>query len=349
MLRSPLRALLTSPRTRAFHTTPTLLKKAKLEAPTEKPKRVPVPKYTPTPKAIRGSKIKLPAARLLDPATGELGPLTPLPELLATYTTPRQTSSASSSSHTSSTSNDTSESTAEDPSTPLLELEQVSTNPPIVKLIDLKAQRAQTLTLRHRASARPTPVTDKELHLSWSMAPADLAHKLSRTRAELLEKDSACRLTVAVLTKKGQRPPLRAEMREFLSEVLDALGVDPANSSVVGPSPNDNWHASANPDPTPIATGSPSATVLAAGGRVTEWKPAEFARATATLFLQSKASPSASTKLPSKEQLRESVPKSVVGKEERRAKEERNRLLREKERLKAEEDLVKATKDLWGV
>ncbi|KAF6762448.1 hypothetical protein DFP72DRAFT_875974 [Ephemerocybe angulata] len=306
MLRSPLRALLTSPRTRPFHTTPTLLKKAKLEAPTEKPKRVPVPKYTPTPKAIRGSKIKLPAARLLDPATGELGPLTPLPELLATYTTPRHT--PSSSSHTSSTSNDISESTKHSgrPQHPPPRTRTSLHEPPNSKTNRPKSPtRANPHLAGHRASARPTPVTDKELHLSWSMAPADLAHKLSRTRAELL--------------RKGHRMQTHRQ------------------PSVT------HWSASAYPDPTPtISTGSPSATVLAAGGR-------EFARATATLFLQSKASPSASTKLPSKEQLRESVPKSVVGKEERRAKEERNRLLREKERLKAEEDLVKATKDLWGV
>lgn len=79
-----------------------------------------------------------------------------------------------------------------------------------------------------------------------------------------------------------------------------------------------------------------------------QWKAISLTGGAGILHLQSKVRVSSKVDV---EELKESVPKHIQVKEERRARAEKNRQLREEERLRAEEALKNpdATKSLWSV
>ena len=192
--RAALRSLFALPSS-SFHTTPIVLKKKQdgndaFEELVKKPRRIEVPEHNPTPKKRRGAKIGLPKVHVEDPSTGLLGPLQSLEQLL--------------------------EETKDE-----YIVELIEENPPIVKLIDIKEARASTLEERLRAKRKGGSEVQKEAQITWTMEPADEAHKIQKVREDL-EKGN-CKVEISFTTKKRQRPPPRPEMQAKVEEIAESL------------------------------------------------------------------------------------------------------------------------------
>ncbi|EAU80572.1 hypothetical protein CC1G_09969 [Coprinopsis cinerea okayama7 len=175
-----------------FHTTPIVFKKKNdldLEAlGTDKRKqRMQVPKHNPTPKKRRNEKIGLPFVQLLDTQTNTPGPMRPLQEILDSLNLEEYY------------------------------VELVSETPPVVRIVDIKEARAGTLAERQK-SKRGAGQKDmhKEAQLTWSMAEADEAHKLSKVREDL---EKGYRVDIVFSPKPRARAPAQMEMRFKLEEV----------------------------------------------------------------------------------------------------------------------------------
>ncbi|KAJ2918227.1 hypothetical protein MD484_g2199, partial [Candolleomyces efflorescens] len=261
----------------SFHSTPVALHKGPSQRdgsrqPQARAKRLEVPQHNPTPKPRRGNKIKIEYVHLLDPTTGSQGPLRPLSDIL--------------------------ESVSEDDG---FVVELVQERPPIVKIIDLKSARAQTLKKRQieKRMAGGAQEDLKEVRLTWGMADADFQHKFQKLRDDLSKGN--CRVDVVFVNKKGQKPLPPQEREERVRELIDSLE-DVSK----------------------------------------EWKPHETKGVFAYVYLQSKIK--VSNKIDINE-LKESVPKHIQQKEERKLRQQKNL---EKQRA-AGQPSEKDYRNLWGV
>ncbi|KAG6910977.1 hypothetical protein DXG01_006031 [Tephrocybe rancida] len=139
----------------------------------------------------RNAAIKHRWVRLVDPTTSKLTDLQPLRDILRSINTD---------SHY---------------------VELVSSTPdPIVKVFDkyLETTRAAEAAFRAREAARAN--VEKEVQMSWSAAPADLAHKVEKAREELAR---GARVILAFSRKSGQAKLTPAEMNARATEVVVGL------------------------------------------------------------------------------------------------------------------------------
>lgn len=155
-----------------------------------KQQRMEVPDHNPTPKRRRGAKIGLKRVHVQDPSSGLVGPLQSLDELL--------------------------ESTKDE-----YIVELIEENPPIVKLLDIKEARAATLEERLRAKRKGGTEDLKEAQLTWTIDPADEAHRLQKVREDL-EKGNV-KFDLTFQTKKKQKPPPRSEMQAKIEGIAESL------------------------------------------------------------------------------------------------------------------------------
>lgn len=101
----------------------------------------------------------------------------------------------------------------------------------ICKLIDKKEEFDRLRNLKRKASDPSTPSSQaaagsssKEVQLTWSVSPNDLAHKLGKAKKEMLK---GARINVVVTTKAGGRKyikglnPKEDEKRELMLQHIE--------------------------------------------------------------------------------------------------------------------------------
>lgn len=73
---------------------------------------------------------------------------------------------------------------------------------------------------KKRAHAAARAQVRKEVQLTWSVAPGDLAHKLEKVRQEL---EGGRKVDLVFASKKGQQVPTRQAMDDRVNGVLETL------------------------------------------------------------------------------------------------------------------------------
>ncbi|KAF5371938.1 hypothetical protein D9615_008083 [Tricholomella constricta] len=139
----------------------------------------------------RDEAIEHPIVQLVDPTTGRLNEPTPLRTILASLDRRKQF------------------------------VELVSLTPgPLVKIFSKSEvrQHAQEAAMKARVSARKN--IHKEVQLTWSAAPGDLAHKLGKIRQEL---ERGARVDLVFTRKKNQTPLSIPDMQARALEVVEEL------------------------------------------------------------------------------------------------------------------------------
>ncbi|RXW20028.1 hypothetical protein EST38_g5823 [Candolleomyces aberdarensis] len=256
----------------SLHSTSITLQKYQRDDPRQpKAKRPEIPQHKPTPKPRRGNKIKIEYVHLLDPTTDSIGPLRRLSDIL--------------------------DSVSEDDG---FVVELVQEHPdPIVKIVDLKSSRAQTLKQRQieKRMAGGSQEVLKEAHFTWSMADADFQHRFQKLQDDLSKGN--CRVDVVFANKRGHKPLPPHEREERVRELVESL--EEVSK---------------------------------------EWKPHETKGTYAYVYLQSKVKVSNKVNI---EELKESVPKHIQQKEERRLRQQKNL---EKQRAAGQSSEYGS---LWGV
>lgn len=91
---------------------------------------------------------------------------------------------------------------------------------PIVRIINKKEAREKYKELRKRAQAAARAQARKEIQVTWSAAPGDLAHKLGKVRQELV---GGKKVDLIFTSKSGQVVPTKQEIDARLKGVLDTL------------------------------------------------------------------------------------------------------------------------------
>ncbi|KAF8511164.1 hypothetical protein JB92DRAFT_388778 [Gautieria morchelliformis] len=123
-------------------------------------------------------------------AEGKLDPLRPLSELLVAY--PRKE----------------------------FLIQQVTVDQPIVRIMDSKVAYEKEKAIKRALKAAEKQQINKEIQMTWGVAMGDLAHKISKVRAEL-EKNN--RVDLIFAPKKRQAVPSPKERDEKVVEVLEML------------------------------------------------------------------------------------------------------------------------------
>ncbi|KAG6874006.1 hypothetical protein C0995_007963 [Termitomyces sp. Mi166 len=140
---------------------------------------------------LRDFRIPHRLVHLVDPETGKLSDLQPLKAILA---------SLNQDSHY---------------------VELVNENPaPIVRIYNRYIEKTRAAEIAHRAREVARQNVQKEVQLSWGSAPADLAHKISKVREDLLR---GARVDLVFARKIGQPRIAPPVMHERVSEAIASL------------------------------------------------------------------------------------------------------------------------------
>ncbi|TDL29148.1 hypothetical protein BD410DRAFT_779477 [Rickenella mellea] len=91
---------------------------------------------------------------------------------------------------------------------------------PLVKLLDKKALAIAKKDYKERQKARPRPVEQKEIQMTWGVGVSDMEHKLKKAREELARGN---RVDVVIAPKAKQPRPDVAEMNKRIQAVVDAM------------------------------------------------------------------------------------------------------------------------------
>ena len=134
-----------------------------------------------------GKNIKHRVVQLVDQETGKPGPPHNLKDILASI----------------------------DETTHYLEL--VSETPALVKIFDKAEKKIRYLAQKARARASAQRNQRKEIQLTWSTQPGDIAHKLAKVREEL---EKGCRVDLVFAPKKNTNNPPIMVMRQRLDEFV---------------------------------------------------------------------------------------------------------------------------------
>ncbi|KIK07643.1 hypothetical protein K443DRAFT_168371 [Laccaria amethystina LaAM-08-1] len=136
----------------------------------------------------RGENIKQRIVQLVDQETGKPGPPRNLGDILASI----------------------------DEKTHYVEL--VSETPaPLVKIFDKAEEKIRYLARKAQAKASAQRNQRKEIQLTWSTQPGDIAHKLAKVREEL---EKGCRVDLVFAPKKKTNCPPIMVMRQRLDEFV---------------------------------------------------------------------------------------------------------------------------------
>lgn len=98
-------------------------------------------------------------------------------------------------------------------------VELVSSDPPIVKIVNKREANAARKEMKERKRVQPKNEM-KEVQMTWGVGAADLSHKLKKAQEEL-EKGNRVSL---VFAPRSKRPvPKPQEMQVFLDEVAEKV------------------------------------------------------------------------------------------------------------------------------
>ncbi|KAF8075869.1 hypothetical protein FPV67DRAFT_1469575 [Lyophyllum atratum] len=139
----------------------------------------------------RDEKIEHRIVQLVDPLTGRLTDPLPLRSILATLDRRKKY------------------------------VELVSLTPaPLVKIFDKQAETQRAAEAQYKARAVARRTIQKEVQLTWSAAPGDLAHKLEKVRQEL---ERGARVDLIFTRKKNQPHLPPEEMQARAQEIVDSM------------------------------------------------------------------------------------------------------------------------------
>jgi len=98
-------------------------------------------------------------------------------------------------------------------------VELVSSDPPIVKIVNKREANAARKEMKERKRTQPRNEL-KEVQMTWGVGVADLTHKLKKVQEEL---ERGNRVTLVFAPKSKQPVPKPREMATFLNEVTEKV------------------------------------------------------------------------------------------------------------------------------
>lgn len=103
----------------------------------------------------------------------------------------------------------------------------VSSEPPVVKLINYKEERLAKYERDRLAKRAARASTRKEVQLTWHAAPSDIQHKLNKALKEIRK---GRRVDLAISRGSGGKvkptPPTKNEIASYIQNVMSTLGED---------------------------------------------------------------------------------------------------------------------------